>query len=53
MNDLTCVSFHCYYDNNVVTKQQVIPLCDIGKWIDCYRFIHPECLSVSVKVWFN
>ena len=53
MNDPIYVSFHCYYENNIVTKSQSLPLSDIGKWIDCYRFTHPECISVSVKVWFT
>lgn len=52
MNDPIYVSFHCYYETNTVTKSQYLPLSDIGKWIDCYRFTHPECFSVSVKVWF-
>lgn len=37
---------------NIVTKVQTLSLSDIGKWIDCYRFTHPDCISVSVKVWF-
>lgn len=52
MNEPVSVSFYCYYVNNTVTKVQDLPLCDIGKWIDCYRFTHPHCISISVKVWF-
>lgn len=47
------VSFHCYYEDGNSTKHyQELELADIGKWIDCYKFTHPTCKSISVKIWF-
>ena len=47
------VSFRCYYpDGNSCNHLQDLPLSEIGRWIDCYRFTHPKCISISVKVWF-
>lgn len=28
-------------------------LRDVAKWIEAYRFTHPNCESVSVKVWLK
>ena len=50
-----CISFRCYYhDCAEPTKHfQSLPLSDIGKWIDCYKFTHPMCKAISVKIWFE
>lgn len=49
-----CLSFRCYYaDRGKCDKHQELRLSDIPKWIDAYKFTHPECVSVSVKIWFT
>lgn len=48
------ISFRCYFpDNGVSNHFQAMPLLDIPKWLECYRFTHPNCISISVKVWFS
>ena len=51
-------SFRCYYNdetgvhyNNHYFPQ--FPTSDIPKWLDSYLFTHPNCTSVSVKIWFK
>ena len=49
------ICFFCYYPNDpekTIHKQQ-LRLCDIGRWIDSYKFTHPNCLSISAKIWFS
>ena len=36
---------------NHCTHTQEMKLTDIPKWIEAYRFTHPACESVTVKVW--
>lgn len=49
------VSFRCFYPNDAdpTNHRQELRLCDIPKWIDCYKFTHPACEAVTVKVWFS
>ena len=52
------VSFRCYFERNgdmCFNTHYVpdFPLADIPKWIECYRFTHPNCASINVKVWFT
>lgn len=53
------MSFRCYYKDTTqdipkyTNHYQELPLKDIQKWIECYRFTHPDCTSITVKVWFN
>lgn len=57
MNDILFaydVSFRCYFPGDgVCNHMQRMPLKDIPRWIDSYRFTHPNCVSISVKVWFS
>lgn len=54
MPDKSLISFRCYYSGgNSTSHLQVLSLDSISKWIECYRFTHPECISISVKVWFS
>lgn len=47
-------SFRCYYPNGgTCDKYQTLKLSDIPRWIDAYKFTHPDCISISVKLWFN
>lgn len=47
------ISFRCYFGKNFTTHRQEMPLKDIPKWIEAYIFTHPECRSISVKVYFR
>ena len=48
------VSFRCYYpDGSHTNHHQAVLYDDIGYWIDCYKFTHPACVSISVRVWFS
>lgn len=54
MNNQNTISFRCYYANGNKTEHyQDLPINDIPKWIECYKFTHPECISISVKLWFG
>lgn len=53
-NKLYSVSFHCFFPEDGACKHfQTLPLFDIPTWIDCYKFTHPTCISISVKIWFS
>ena len=47
------ISFHCYYENNLMRHSQTMKLSDIPTWINAYRFTHPEVKSICAKVWFD
>ena len=48
------ITFFCDFPNGNRTRHTMyMPLDDIGRWIDCYKFTHPDCRAISVKVWFN
>ena len=53
------LSMRCHYRNGTdesahyTQHHQDLPLRDIPKWIEAYRFTHPECTSISAKVWFT
>lgn len=49
-------SFRCFFDgegNPHYTTHYApqFPAKDIQKWIASYRFTHPNCTAISVKVW--
>ena len=48
------VSFRCYFpDGGACNHYQCMPVSDVPLWIDCYKFTHPNCISISVKIWFS
>ena len=48
------LSIRCYYENgNHTEHRQMMKLSDIPKWIEAYKFTHPECKAITVKRWFN
>ena len=58
MNEKYNVSFRCFFDGecgtNFTTHYVLLfPLTDIPRWVDSYKFTHPNCTSISVKVWFG
>lgn len=53
-NEVYEISFRCYYANDTYTNhRQALALKDIPKWIEAYRFTHPEVRSITVKIWFE
>ena len=50
------ISFRCFFNGDPSRYsthfQRDFPLKDIPRWLDAYRFTHPECTSISCKVWF-
>lgn len=47
------MSFKCYYqDGDPCLHYRDMPMEDIPKWIDAYKFTHPNCTAITVKVWF-
>ena len=58
MSDRYNVSFRCFFDNGeemhfTTHYNPAFPVADIPRWIDSYKFTHPNCTSISVKVWFT
>ena len=49
------ISFYCYYPESQTPckKEQEIKLSDIPRWIDSYKFTHPNCKSIAIKIWFS
>lgn len=48
------LSFRCYYpDGEPTNHRQSMKLSDIHKWIDAYKFTHPNCTSITVKIWLT
>lgn len=50
-------SFRCFFPSDDGARfsrhYQRLPLSDLSRWIDAYRFTHPDCLSISCKIWFT
>ena len=48
------ISFRCYYGNgNKTTHKQNLKISKIPRWIDSYKFTHPDCQAITCKVWFH
>lgn len=48
------LSIRCYYPNgNKTEHRQTMKLNEIPKWIEAYKFTHPLCESVTIKIWLN
>lgn len=51
------VSFRCFFDNDgdphyTTHYCPAFPIADIPRWLDAYSFTHPNCTSVTAKIWF-
>ena len=54
MKQTYSLSIRCYYPNGEpTTHYQDLKLSDIPKWIEAYKFTHPNCKAITVKVWFG
>lgn len=52
------VSFRCFYSDEcgvhfTTHYNPAFALSDIPRWLDSYKFTHPNCIAISVKVWFG
>lgn len=48
------ITFRIYFPNgNRQNHGQYLSISEIGKWIECYKFTHPDAESITAKVWFN
>lgn len=58
MNDRYNISFRCFFDGEegvhfTTHYCPLFPVADIPRWIDSYHFTHPNCVSISAKIWFT
>ena len=48
------ISFRCYYPNgNKTNHKQDLKISEIPRWIDSYKFTHPDCQAITCKVYFD
>lgn len=53
-NETFHISFRCYYPNGEpTTHYQDLQLRDIPKWVNAYKYTHPQCESITIKLWFT
>lgn len=54
MKKLYDVSIRCYFSKADYTQHyQTMPLTDIAKWVEAYKFTHPNVRSITVKIWVH
>ena len=47
------INFRCYYAaDRYYNHWREMPLEDIPRWIEAYRFTHPEVLDISALIYF-
>lgn len=49
------MSIRCYFpgEGNYTQHYPEMPLKDIAKWVEAYRFTHPQADAITVKIWLN
>ena len=49
------LSIRCYFPGvqNYTHHIQAMPLKDITKWVEAYKFTHPTAESITVKIYLN
>lgn len=47
------VSFRCYYEGNYTQHYQELALKDIPKWVEAYKFTHPEVNAITIRIQFE
>ena len=49
------LSIRCYFPGtgNYTHHMQDMPLKDIPKWVEAYKFTHPKLESITVKIYMN
>lgn len=53
-NSIFNFSIRCNYQNgNYTEHRQNLKLADLPKWVEAYRFTHPNVISITIKLWFS
>ena len=49
------LSIRCHFGpgDNYTQHRQVLILKEIEKWVEAYRFTHPNVQSFSIKLWLE
>lgn len=48
------VSFQAYFKDGGSSRHYAeVKETELGKWLDCYKFTHPNCESITIKYWFD
>lgn len=49
------ISFRCFYpgDSEPTKHYQDLQLSEIAKWVEAYKFTHPNCEAITFKIWLN
>lgn len=48
------ISFRCYYvEGNYTQHYADITLAEIKKWVEAYKYTHPACSAISIRVIFE
>lgn len=47
------IRFRCYFGgrDNCTNHDMILPLAEIGKWMDAYMYTHPQVQSITAKIW--
>lgn len=49
------LNFRCYFPGiqNYTSHRVEMPLRDIPKWVEAYRFTHPNLENITVKIYME
>ena len=49
------LSIRCYFPGlrNYTTHRQTMMLKEVPKWMEAYKFTHPQAEAITVKVWLK
>lgn len=47
------ISIRCYYENSFTTHKQIMKLSEIAKWIEAYKFTHPNVEGFSIRLFID
>lgn len=49
------MSIRCHFPGkgNKTQHYPVMPLRDIAKWVEAYRFTHPTAEAITIKIWLH
>ena len=49
------LSIRCYFPGtgNYTHHMADLPLKDVGKWVEAYRYTHPTLESISIKIYMG
>lgn len=49
------MSIRCFFpgEGNYTQHYPEMPLKDISRWVEAYRFTHPTAEAITVKIWLQ